>query len=47
MKDFKELFVTKRDSIYSDTNKINEINLAFKCSCIAMKSVVTLPEYKS
>ena len=45
MKDFKELFVTKRDSIYSDTNKINEINLAFKCSCIAMKSVVTLPEH--
>ena len=45
MKDFKELFVTKRDSIYSAANQINEIELAFTCSCTALKSVVTLPKH--
>jgi|MEHZ01.5.fsa_nt_MEHZ011447155.1_1 hypothetical protein len=45
MKNFKELFITKRDIIYSDVNEIHQLNLAFFNSCTALKSVVTQPEY--
>jgi hypothetical protein len=44
MKDFKELFVTKRDSIYADATEKNLAEGAFYNACMALKSVYTLPE---